>query len=223
MSKAEISFVEIYGGLLIISGKELKSRASCERFHISQDPLTTDTARTAPLYAYAYRAESKLMSVASVQVLLFTHWGTFASMRCLSVTGRVFMIPRIKYLAPMLYDALRSQLYILPVVNSQTLYEPPVLVDLLPLSTVPEPSNASLDVPHAQICDICIPSLCALSVTIRCTSALRQRASFCFFDPCFLPEVSRCSNTITSASCILAMPSIKDAVFTLMSWFTPLA
>ena len=44
-----------------------------------------------------------------VQVVLLAHEGTFASMPNLDVTGKDFRISRIKYLAPILYDAERSQ------------------------------------------------------------------------------------------------------------------
>ena len=49
-----------------------------------------------------------------VQVLLLAHAGTFASMANLSVSGKDFSISLMIYLAPMLYDAFRSQLYIFP-------------------------------------------------------------------------------------------------------------
>ena len=41
--------------------------------------------------------------------------GTFASSKDLSVSGKGFKISRIKYLAPILYDADKSQLYLFPV------------------------------------------------------------------------------------------------------------
>ena len=52
----------------------------------------------------------KLIKVENVQVLLLAHWGTFASMPNLSVTEQDFRISLMKYLAPMLYDADKSQL-----------------------------------------------------------------------------------------------------------------
>ena len=39
----------------------------------------------------------------------------FASSKDLSVSGKGFKISRIKYLAPILYDADKSQLYLFPV------------------------------------------------------------------------------------------------------------
>ena len=73
-----------------------------------------------------------------MQVLLLEHSGTFAVMSNLAVSGKDFSISRIKYLAPMLYDAERSQSYTLPLLNLQSEY---VLNSaLLPLCTGPEPS-----------------------------------------------------------------------------------
>ena len=59
--------------------------------------------------AYAVSSALRLISVAKVQVVLLEHEGTFASMSNLDVTGKDFRISRIKYLAPMLYDADKSQ------------------------------------------------------------------------------------------------------------------
>ena len=56
-----------------------------------------------PNSAWSLRNELK------VQVLLFTHSGTFAAMRCPIVTDKDLKISRTKYRAPMLYEALRSQ------------------------------------------------------------------------------------------------------------------
>lgn len=66
------------------------------------DLLTTDTVYTAIPYSAESSSPFKLISVDSVQVLLFAHPGTFASMRCLSVAGKDFNISLTKYLAPML-------------------------------------------------------------------------------------------------------------------------
>ena len=50
------------------------------------------------------------MSVDKVQVLLLHAPGTFAESCNLAVSGRDFVISLTKYLAPMLYEADRSQL-----------------------------------------------------------------------------------------------------------------
>ena len=61
-------------------------------------------------YAAAQSSAYRLISVDSVQVLLFAHCGTFAVMRCHSVAGMDFPISRTKYREPILYAAFRSQL-----------------------------------------------------------------------------------------------------------------
>ena len=63
---------------------------------------------------------SSLKSAYTHEILRFTG-GTFASSKDLSVTGRDFKSSLIKYLAPILYDADRSQLYLFPVWNTQRL------------------------------------------------------------------------------------------------------
>ena len=88
------------------------------------------------------------------EILRFTE-GTFASSKDLSVAGRGFKSSLIKYLAPILYDADRSQLYLFPVWNIQRLWFSGSR------DTLPEPSYASLLVFHAQTLDTRIPFLCA--------------------------------------------------------------
>ena len=53
-----------------------------------------------PNFAWSLKSELK------VQVLLFTHPGTFAAMRCPIVTDRDLKISRTKYRAPMSYEVL---------------------------------------------------------------------------------------------------------------------
>ena len=52
--------------------------------------------------AYAANTAFRLRNVDKVQVLLLVHSGTFAGMPNLTVSGKVFSISLIKYLAPML-------------------------------------------------------------------------------------------------------------------------
>ena len=97
---------------------------------------------------------SSLKSAYTHEILRFTE-GTFASSKDLSVAGRGFKSSLIKYLAPILYDADRSQLYLFPVWNIQRLWFSGSR------DTLPEPSYASLLVFHAQTLDTRIPFLCA--------------------------------------------------------------
>ena len=68
-----------------------------------------------------------------------------------------------------------------------------------------------------------MPILCALLSVIACTYLAFHRCRRCFFEPFFLPEVSRCSNTITSAPNSSAHPTMNLAVFTAMSSLIPFA
>ena len=97
---------------------------------------------------------SSLKSAYTHEILRFTE-GTFASSKDLSVAGRGFKSSLIKYLAPILYDADRSQLYLFPVWNTQRLWF------FGSRDTLPEPSYASLLVSHAQTLDTRILFLCA--------------------------------------------------------------
>ena len=70
--------------------------------------------------------------------------GTFAFASDASVSGHAFKVSLMKNLAPILYDADKSVLYLLPLLN--------VHCEKLSLSlfTRPEPSKAYFDVPAAQ-------------------------------------------------------------------------
>ena len=67
-------------------------------------------ALNSALPAYAAIAAFRLIKVDKVQVVLLAHSGTFASVSNLTVSGKDLRISLTKYLAPMLYDADRSQL-----------------------------------------------------------------------------------------------------------------
>ena len=60
--------------------------------------------------SYTAKTAFSLINVDKVQVLLLEHSGTFAEMSNPAVTGKDLSISRIKYLAPILYEAFRSQL-----------------------------------------------------------------------------------------------------------------
>ena len=76
-----------------------------------EDSISTDTAKTQNSYATKDTSSAfRLINVDHVQVLLLAAWGTSASSANLSLAGKDFKISRIKYRAPMLYDAERSQL-----------------------------------------------------------------------------------------------------------------
>ena len=68
----------------------------------TSDCLSTDTVITQITYTALLSSAWRLIRVDRVQVLLLLHWGTFASMRNLSVAGTDFNISLIKYLPPML-------------------------------------------------------------------------------------------------------------------------
>ena len=81
--------------------------------------LTPQVVRCISAYVFAALKSSisknnSLKSAYTHEILRFTE-GTFASSKDLSVTGRGFKSSLIKYLAPILYDADRSQLYLFPL------------------------------------------------------------------------------------------------------------
>ena len=89
---------------------------SSESLRIFFAAETVSTGRTACVYAAfspAAASDSFLRSAYTHQVLRCTA-GTFASSADRSVSGTGFSNALIKYLAPILYDAERSQLYRFP-------------------------------------------------------------------------------------------------------------
>ena len=107
------------------------------------------------------------------EILRFTA-GTSASSKDLTVTGKGFNFSLIKYLAPILYAADRSQLYCFPFANLQRLWFCGFR------STFPEPSYARMLVFHGQIRETLIPLRWARCVQTSCTVSFFHICRRCF-------------------------------------------
>ena len=156
---------------------------------------------------------SFLKSAYTHEVLRFTA-GTFASSKDLSVTGRGFKSSRIKYLAPILYDAERSQLYRFPCLE----YTQAVIsriTDNCSCSIICKPAGIPCTDPRYPYPICYVPDVHSVSgYPVFSTDAV----SVSFF-PDIFPFISRYSKTITSAWFSFAYFVTAPAIFLPSSMF----